>query len=65
MTTLNKHTQFCKDQFACDGNTLTGTRVEKGTCVTCEKARAKRAKPAAGPRGMNSALIPTIKSLRS
>jgi hypothetical protein len=47
---------LCNMMLACDGNTLTANRKEKGYCGKCETALAKRSKPAPPLRGENTAL---------
>lgn len=44
-------TPFCSSQVACDGISLQEARREKGICVPCEKAAARKGK-AIPPKGI-------------
>ena len=56
-STTNMKTPICTRMIACDGANLVGkNRLEKGMCLRCEEALAKRNKPKPPLKGENTAL---------
>ena len=61
---MDMRVPLCTKMIACDGANLVGkNRLEKGMCLKCEEALAKRNKPKPPLKGENSALQGKLRNL--